>query len=189
MCIFLISFTYNRGSISSVESKLELVLSRVQGLFYGIGGSVRSSIDSVINFSSIKKENEELKRRNNELEKKVAELESYGEQNERLRDMFDLVNDNDLYTFKGCNIISLGGVGGYTDQIMLDKGSNDGIKKDMVVVYLNELVGKVVRVTGEVAMVQLLTNENSNKGTVHSVRHNNCCRLCLVFWLFNIYLC
>jgi len=160
MCIFIINFTYNRKSISSVESKLEYILSRAQGFFYSIGGSVRSSVDSIINFSNIKKENEELKKENNDLKKEIEELKSYGEQNERLRAMFDLADSKDHYTFKGCNIIHVGGAGGYIDQIVLDKGLKDGIKNGIVVVYLNELVGKVVRTLDEVCIVQLLTNEN-----------------------------
>lgn len=160
ICIFVISFTYNRDSISSVESRIEYVLSRVQGFFYGIGGSVKSSIDSIVNFSTIKQENDDLKKENYELKKEVEELKADGEQNERLRNQLELIDDNELYTYKGCNIISIGGVGGYPDEIIIDKGSKDGIRNEMVVVYLNNLVGKVVAAHNEVSVVQLLTNEN-----------------------------
>ncbi len=161
ICVFIIGYTYNRSSISSVESKLELVLSKIQGFFYGIGDGIKSSIDNVVNFSNIKNENEMLKKENYELKKQVEQGKSYAIENERLRKAFELEQNNDLYTLKGCNIISIGSIGSYADQIIIDKGSKDGIKKEMVIVdYINELVGKVVSTTEDVAKVQLLTNEN-----------------------------
>ncbi|MCL2320670.1 MAG: rod shape-determining protein MreC [Oscillospiraceae bacterium] len=161
ICVFVIGYTYNRTAASSIESKIEFVLSKVQGVFYGIGNGIRSSIDNVKNFSKIKSENEALKKEIYDLTKENEELKANASDIEQFRIAFDIAKTDDLYTRKGCNVIGMNNPGGYTDKITIDRGTNGEIKNGMVIVdYLNELVGKVVTSREDNAIVQLLTNSD-----------------------------
>ncbi len=160
MCVFIIGYTSNRNSITSIESRVTGILNKIQGFFYGIGDGIRSSIDTIINFSNIKKEKEDLQKQVYELKKELAERETDKKKIDELREELDFQKKYPQYTFEGSTIIRPGGINGSIEFFIIDKGSNQGIKNDMVVVNYDGLIGKVVVAAENWSKVQLLTNEN-----------------------------
>ena len=92
-----------------------------------------------INFSNVKKENEELSAKNAELENKLVEYDRMKEENTRLREIFNYAQANTNYDYLGCNIIGYSG-GNITNEYKIDKGINHDFKKDMFIITTLVLV-------------------------------------------------
>ena len=73
--------------------------------------------------------------------------------------MFDYSQANQNYNYLGCNIVGYSG-GNISNGYVIDKGTNDGVKKDMIVITPQGLVGKVTKSESSYSIVQTILNEN-----------------------------
>ena len=112
-----------------------------------------------MNFSKIKEENEELTKENIDLENKLLEYDKIKEENDRLREVLNFKNSKNNYYYLGCEIIGYSGES-FSSGYVIDKGENDGLKKDMIVISNKGLVGQVTSTGSNWAIVQSLINEN-----------------------------
>lgn len=167
----LIMATASRDT-KGLESMAGDTLNPIQKVAYNMNRGLKDFVDIVLNFSEVRAENKELVKENEELKNKITEDSDLEEENQRLRSLLDLKNENDNYNYIATNIISYAG-GGVIDGYVVDKGTNDGIKKNMVVVSENGLVGQVSSVGSNWAIVQTIINENINVSVmVQSTREN-----------------
>lgn len=105
--------------------------------------------------SDLKEENEELIKKNHELESSVASLKGARRENEELRKQLELA-PREKFNLEATQIIGKNSQG-ESSWIIIDKGRNAGIAKDMpVIVSQGILVGKVVEVYPTSARVDLL---------------------------------
>ena len=148
-----------KGNSNIISSGVGSVISPLQKIVYTVNEKVKGSFDFFINFSNVKKENEELTAKNAELENKLIEYERMKDENTRLREMFDYSQTNANYDYLGCNIIGYSG-GNISNGYIIDKGTKDGVEKDMVVITPAGLVGKVTKASSSFAIVQTILNEN-----------------------------
>ena len=148
-----------KSNSSIISSGVGSVISPLQKIVYTVNEKVKGSFDFFINFSNVKKENEELTAKNAELENKLIEYERMKDENTRLREMFDYSQTNANYDYLGCNIIGYSG-GNISNGYIIDKGTKDGVEKDMVVITPAGLVGKVTKASSSFAIVQTILNEN-----------------------------
>ena len=148
-----------KGNSNIISSGVGAVISPLQKIVYTVNEKVKGSFDFFINFSNVKKENEELTAKNAELENKLIEYERMKDENTRLREMFDYSQNNANYDYLGCNIIGYSG-GNISNGYIIDKGTKDGVEKDMVVITPAGLVGKVTKASSSFAIVQTILNEN-----------------------------
>ena len=155
----IIIFTVKSDSKNPVSSGVGKVLNPVQKLVYTASDKVHDVFDFFYNFSDVKNENDELKKKNLELENKLVEYNELKRQNEVLRDVVDFTKENGQYKYVGTNIIGKSG-DGFVEGYTIDKGSNDGIKKDYIVISPNGLVGVVTEVHSSWSKIQTLLNEN-----------------------------
>ena len=147
-----------KGNSNIISSGVGGVISPLQKIVYTVNEKVKGSFDFFINFSNVKKENEELTAKNAELENKLIEYERMKDENTRLREMFDYSQNNANYDYLGCNIIGYSG-GNISNGYIIDKGTKDGVEKDMVVITPAGLVGKVTKASSSFAIVQTILNE------------------------------
>ena len=154
----IITFSIKSNS-TIISSGVGGVISPLQKIVYTVNEKVKGSFDFFINFSNVKKENEELTAKNAELENKLIEYERMKDENTRLREMFDYSQNNANYDYLGCNIIGYSG-GNISNGYIIDKGTKDGVEKDMVVITPAGLVGKVTKASSSFAIVQTILNEN-----------------------------
>lgn len=157
--LILIGYSVKRKNISFVENGVGASINSVQGVFYNFNSKVKDIIGFVYNYSDIRKEDEELRKKNNDLEGKLSNYKSLIEENERLRNMVNFKNQRSEYDYVGCDIKSKSG-GSYLDQFVINKGTKDGIEKQMVVITAEGLVGMVTSVGTNWSTVQTLVNEN-----------------------------
>ena len=148
-----------KGNSNIISSGVGGVISPLQKIVYTVNEKVKGYFDFFINFSNVKKENEELTAKNAELENKLIEYERMKDENTRLREMFDYSQTNANYDYLGCNIIGYSG-GNISNGYIIDKGTKDGVEKDMVVITPAGLVGKVTKASSSFAIVQTILNEN-----------------------------
>ena len=154
--IIIFSLKNNSNIISSGVGS---VISPLQKIIYNANDKLKESFDFFINFSKVKKENEELAAKNAELENKLIEYNRMKDENTTLREMFDYSQANENYNYLGCNIVGYSG-GNISNGYIIDKGINDGVKKGMIVITPAGLVGKVTKSESSYSIVQTILNEN-----------------------------
>ncbi|HEY5576084.1 MAG TPA: rod shape-determining protein MreC [Clostridiaceae bacterium] len=171
--LILISRSVGRDSATAIENGVGSGFNGVQGALYSVTSGMKNSVGFIFNFSDVKKENEELTARNAELEKQLVEYNAIKGENTRLSNMVNFKNSNANYNYVGCNVVSVSG-SGYLDQFIIDRGSGDGIAKNMVAITGEGLVGQVTFVSKNYSMVQTLSNENlAVSAMVESTNENN----------------
>ena len=148
-----------QSDANGISSSVSTVVSPLQKIVYNINSRVKETVDFFLNFSEVKLENEQLKQKNAELANELIEYESLKDEVERLREALNFTESRSNYNYVGVNIIGYSG-SSLSDGYIIDKGSNDGIDKNMVVVSSKGLVGKVTKVSSNFAVVQSILNEN-----------------------------
>ena len=148
-----------QSDANGISSSVSTVFSPLQKIVYNINSRVKETVDFFLNFSEVKLENEELKKKNTKLANELIEYESLKDEVERLREALNFTESKNNYKYVGVNIIGYSG-NSLSDGYIIDKGSNDGIDKNMVVVSSKGLVGKVTKVASNFAIVQSILNEN-----------------------------
>src|SRR3712207_1148997 len=87
--------------------------------------------------------------------------------------MVDFKEQKSEYNYIGCDIIGKSGEN-WLDGFVINRGASDGIKKKMVVVTGDGLVGQVTSVGTNWSIVQSIINENIQvAGMVNSTREND----------------
>lgn len=157
--LILISRSINSENTSFMRNGVGVTFNSLQGGVYKINNKVKESLSFIINFSSVKSENDELRKKNSELESKAVAYNDLKSENERLREALNFKQQRLEYDYIGCDIIGKGG-NGILDQFTINRGSKDGIKKQMIAITAQGLVGQVTHVENNWAIVQSLANEN-----------------------------
>ena len=154
----IIIFSVKNGS-NSVSSGIGSVVSPLQKIVYKVNDKIKSSVDFFANFSKVKQENEELKMKNSELENQIVEYSALKDENERLREVLNFKENKNNYDYIGVNIIGYSG-GTVSNGYIIDKGTNDGVEKDMIIINYQGLVGKVTKAESNYSIVETILNEN-----------------------------
>ena len=155
--LLLIGYTSSK-EIKGLEGSAGDALSPIQKLTYGVNRGVKDFVDFFLNFSEVKDENEKLTEENNELKDKLAEYSDLASENKRLKALLDFEEQRDQYNYISTNII--GTKGSILEGYIVDKGSEDGIKKGMIVIAAQGLVGQVASVSSNWSVVECIINEN-----------------------------
>ena len=154
----IIAFSLKSNS-NIISSGVGSVISPLQKIIYNANDKLKGSFEFLVNFSKVKQENEELAKKNAELENKLIEYNRMKDENTRLREMFDYSQAHENYNYLGCNIVGYSG-GDISNGYIIDKGINDGVKRDMIVITPAGLVGKVTKSESNYSIVQTILNEN-----------------------------
>jgi rod shape-determining protein MreC len=135
----------------------------------GVTTVTRMGKDTIQNIWSLKElqaENEELKK---QIEKITAEknlLEEYRQQNIRLRELMVLESSlRSDYQLVAAEVIARD-LKNWNHRITINKGSKDGLAKDMAVVTYRGLIGRINSVTSSTAEVMLITDRQGAVGSV-----------------------
>jgi len=154
-----IIYTASKEDKGIVSSGVATVINPIQKIMYSVNGNIKDSIDYFLNFKTVKEENTELTVENIELKNKLLEYETLKEENERLREVLNFKKNKDSYNYIGTEIIGYSGES-FADGYIVDKGENDGIQKDMIVISNKGLVGKVTSAGSNWSIIQSIINKN-----------------------------
>ncbi len=110
-------------------------------------------------------ENKHLKSKLNELSDIQSKLIVLEEENEKMKAELDI--ENTLLDYKSINGAVIGrNPDGWLDQIIIDKGSNNGLEVNMSVLSDKGLIGRITEVNPTNSKVQLLTTMNQRTNQI-----------------------
>ena len=147
-------FSYIGNAVSS------LVIPIQNGLTY-LKNKISGNDAFFTNISNLKQENEELKNKNSKLEESLRELEMMRAENETLKEELNLSEKYSEYKTVSAYVIDRD-VSNFSSTLVLNVGSNDGIKPNMTVIADKGLVGHVISVTENSAKVQTIVDPSSS---------------------------
>jgi rod shape-determining protein MreC len=115
-------------------------------------------INRVKAYSDLQVENTDLRKELSELSVRVAQNSELERENKELRSMLNFKNRSEL------KLMSAKVIGrdpsNWWNTVMIDRGTSDGISRDMPVLTVEGLVGKTIEVTENNAQVLLIVDEN-----------------------------
>ena len=156
MLSFLTNF--DGGPLNTVSG---YVLIPVQKGINQAGGWLRDRVENLEDLKEVKSENEQLKEQIAELTLENNALLQERYELEELRALYDLDNDYTSLEKVAANVIGKD-TGNWFNMFIIDKGSNDGIQKDMNVIAGGGLVGIVTKTGPDWAQVRSIIDDMSN---------------------------
>lgn len=142
LCIVLAGVTTNRLAPTVFEKTFGLVLTPVHKGIDIAGDWVSKRIKAVTNINSLIDENMRLKEENEKLRLENSSIELLKTDNARLTELLDLSEKYKELDTTGARIIAKD-PGNWYDVFIIDKGTNDGLEKNMSVISEGGLVGRI----------------------------------------------
>lgn len=141
------------GSLTGIENVFSKLVMPVQnGLTY-LKNKVSGNNAFFEDINNLKTENENLRKENEELEEKLRELEIIKAENATLRSYNNMSEKYSEYTTVPAYIINKD-ISNLSDTMVINVGSNDGIKANMPVITTEGLVGYIISTTDTTSKVQ-----------------------------------
>lgn len=163
--VSLISYSLFSSTSNVVTTSVNEASSWAGRIFSEPVNMVVRFVNSVDNLVNTFEENQYLKQRIdqvNEFQVRIADLEV---ENEKMRQELDLTETLSNYEPLSATVISRS-PDQWMETLVINVGSNDGVRKDMSVMSGNGLIGRIIEVTPNSSKVLLLTSEQSNEGVV-----------------------
>ena len=165
--ILIVVFTNGESNSSFFQNGISKLVMPIQnGLTY-LKNKISGNDTFFTDINNLETENEKLKNRNSELEQSLRELESIKAENETLKEYLNLTEKYGEYETIPAYIINKD-ISNYSKTIIINVGSNDGIKENMTVIADEGLVGHVVSVTDTTAQVQTIIDTGSSVSSTMS---------------------
>ena len=159
--ILLVVFTNTKGNqMSYIENICNVFVMPIQNGITYLKNKISGNDSFFADMDSLKQENEELKQKNSELEQSLRELEIIKAENETLKEYVNLKDKYKDYNTIPADVINRD-ISNYSSTIIINVGSNDGIKENMTVIADNGLVGHIVSVSSNTSQVQTIVDTAS----------------------------
>ena len=161
LAVIIVTVLIFNRLLFKLKDQIDKVALPIQSKVYNVANRAISIKDIIFSYEEIIAENENLKKENMELKIQKERNQKILEENERLLQLLEM-KENSIY--KG-NLkfarVSFSDINNLNNKIFIDLGAEDGIKIDMITVYGDYLVGKIVAVHNNYSEVELITNPNS----------------------------
>lgn len=162
LCIVILFYSFATGfSGGPVSTIADYVFAPMEEGLSRAGSVISHGIDEHRQKEKLLAENERLTARVNELESKLTNTQLKENELSRLEELMELSKDYDQFDTTGARIIARG-TSNWFSTFTINKGSADGIKKDMNVIAGNGLVGCVTNVGKHYANVRSIIDDESN---------------------------
>ena len=159
--ILLVVFTNsNANQVSYIEKICNVFVMPIQNGFTYLKNKMSGNDSFFADMDTLKSENEDLKKKNSELEQSLRELEIIKAENDTLKEYVNLKDKYTDYTTVPADVINRD-ISNYSSTIIINVGSDDGIKEEMTVIADSGLVGHVISVTNNTAKVQTIVDTAS----------------------------
>jgi len=156
--VIIMGLTIGNRQLSWPEKLIKDSVSWVQSTVSKPANAVAGFFEDVNSYSVIFEENKALKQSLQQHSQVVAELNDLKEENERLKDMLEYKdNVKDQYQLYPARVIARS-PDRWNNMLVIDKGSNDGMKENMAVITTSGLIGKVYSVSSFSSNVQLISD-------------------------------
>jgi rod shape-determining protein MreC len=164
--VVLISAQVNTPSgVRLIEALTFSTFSEVERLSAGMFDAARNAWAGYFALSATHAENERLKQENLRLHVRLQEQRALAERSARLQALLDLKTGAGLPTI-AASVISAEATPWFRT-VTIDRGADDGLRKDMAVIAAQGIVGRVVgEVAPRAARVQLLIDRSAAAGAL-----------------------
>lgn len=166
LIVFLI-FTAAKGKYQfPISEKIVItVFSPVQSVINSAGMQVRKGTEWIWEVATVYNQNKMLKSEVEQLRLMNIQMNEVMAENDRLRNLLNYKQSIHQFDLLPAKVIARD-PGSWTSTMVINRGSDDGIAKDMVVVTTQGLVGNVVSVFNSSARVQLILDPRSAVGAI-----------------------
>ena len=160
LIILVVFSNTNSEKFSIVENFANAIVMPIEnGLTY-LKNKINNNNSFFENVDKLKSENESLKQKNSELEQQMREFEIMKNENEQLKQELNLAEKYGEYTTVPGMVISRD-ISNYSKTLVINIGSDNGIKEKMTVIADEGLVGYIVSTTAKTAKVQTIVDSAS----------------------------
>ncbi len=174
VCIILISVSVVwKDVFRPFSNVVATVVVPMQDGINSVGSWVNDHVGSMKSKRELEEENERLKEQVSQLQEKNQQLSQNESELSDLQTLVDLKNEYSDYPTTGAKIIGSGSSNWYRN-FVINKGSKDGIKKNMNVIAGNGLVGIVTETGRNYAIVESIISDSSSVSAI-SVSSNDTC--------------
>ncbi len=158
--LIVVIFLSSRGADNPVRGAVLWIASPFMKTFHIFSAGTQGFFQFLGSIGDLKNENEKLVKENQELLAEIARFKDTNEENKLLRQELGLVSRK-KFELEASFVIGQDTLG-LGNSILIDKGSNRGIKKGMAVIVSDGvLVGKVSEVFPDTAKVALIIDQES----------------------------
>ena len=161
LAVIIVTVLIFNRLLFKLKDQVDKVALPIQSKVYNVANRAISLKDIIFSYEDIIAENENLKKENMELKIQKERNQKILEENERLSKLLEM-KENSIYkgSLKFARV-SFSDINNLNNKIFIDLGKKDGIKVDMIAVYGDYLVGKIIDVYSDYSVVELITNPNS----------------------------
>lgn len=160
LAVIIVTVLIFNRLLFKLKAQIDKVVLPIQSKVYNVANRAIGIKDIIFSYENFITENENLKKENMELKIQKVRNEKIYEENERLLKLLEM-KENNIY--KGdlkFARVSFSDINNLNNKIFIDLGTEDNIKIDMITVYGDYLVGKIVAVHDNYSEVELITNPN-----------------------------
>lgn len=166
--LFIIGFAISAavsGDIALPADALGSALAPVRQVLARIGSTGGNLMRSITEYDELLRENEQLRKRIEALEDEVAENERFRIENEELKSLLGLKEEQPELVFEQAEVIGRE-AGDWHHVYIIDRGEMHGVKKDMPVITADGLVGKIMQTGQNWSKVLTILDRNCSVGAV-----------------------
>lgn len=156
-CLVFIIYPWGVLPVKNLTAKITYPLANG---FTGLADSLVRFFDNIKMINKLLEENKNLKNENENLQTKLDELKEVNHENEILKEELGFIKENKEEGIIPAQIIGRSPTG-FSQNLKINKGRKDGVKKGETVVSHGYLIGTVSEVTENFCEVFLITNANS----------------------------
>mgnify|MGYP000877011832 FL=1 len=160
LAVIIVTVLIFNRLLFKLKDQVDKVALPIQSKVYNVANRAISLKDIIFSYEDIIAENENLKKENMELKIQKERNQKILEENERLSKLLEM-KENTIYkgSLKFARV-SFSDISNLNNKIFIDLGEKDGINVDMIAVYGDYLVGKIIDVDSDYSIVELITNPN-----------------------------
>ena len=157
LCIFLAIFSLNQFSPSLLRNTLGFIITPIQKVVTTSSNWVDKKTSAFFGKNDLAKENSDLKLEIEIKNQELNRLKHLEIENKKLLELLDTSSKYGKYKTITSNIIARD-PGNWYKNFTIDKGSKDGVKKNMVVIASGGLIGKIEETSANFSKVSSIIN-------------------------------
>ncbi|MBN2207953.1 MAG: rod shape-determining protein MreC [Candidatus Coatesbacteria bacterium] len=147
-----------------IERAIIAIVAPLQSFTTAVYNGIARAIETYFSLVNTNKENRRLKETISRLEAEKAQLIEAAIQNTRLKKIVNL-DESRRFMLQACSVIGVDPSKLFSS-VFIDRGSSDGLSRNMPAITYDGVVGKIVKVSPHAARVQLLTDTRSSVAVI-----------------------
>lgn len=165
ICLGLVVYTGATGNSNPVSNVAGVVLAPLQKGVTRISQAIGQGKAYFEGYEALEAQNAELNQKVRELEQKVRDTDVALQENDRLRSLLGIKERNRTFQFEVAEVIARS-PGEWAATLSLDKGANQGVKKNDLVITEDGMVGYVSNVAPTYCDVTAVIDTNMQAGAL-----------------------